>query len=40
VYFYIQPDFASSPATGTNNFFLQIRDAYFDLSFDAKKNTE
>lgn len=36
VYFYIQPDFASSPATGTNNF-LQIRDAYFDLSFDAKK---
>ncbi|UQD55316.1 porin [Flavobacterium sp. K5-23] len=36
VYFYIQPDFASSPATGVNNF-LQIRDAYFDLSFDAKK---
>lgn len=36
VYFYIQPDFASSPASGTNNF-LQLRDAYFDLSFDAKK---
>lgn len=36
VYFYIQPDIASSPSTGVNNF-LQIRDAYFDLSFDAKK---
>lgn len=36
VYFYIQPDFASSPASGVNNF-LQIRDAYFDLSFDSKK---
>lgn len=36
VYFYIQPDFASSPATGVNNF-VQLRDAYFDLSFDAKK---
>lgn len=36
VYFYIQPDLASSPATGVNNF-LQLRDAYFDLSFDTKK---
>jgi hypothetical protein len=36
VYFYIQPDIASSPSTGVNNF-LQLRDAYFDLSFDAKK---
>jgi hypothetical protein len=36
VYFYIQPDLASSPATGVNNF-VQLRDAYFDLSFDAKK---
>ncbi|TDE06489.1 porin [Flavobacterium hiemivividum] len=34
--FYIQPDLASSPSTGVNNF-LQLRDAYFDLSFDAKK---
>lgn len=36
VYFYIQPDFASSPTSGVNNF-AQIRDAYFDLSFDTKK---
>lgn len=36
VYLYIQPDFASSPATGVSNF-VQLRDAYFDLSFDAKK---
>ncbi len=36
VSFYIQPDLASSPSTGVNNF-LQIRDAYFDLSFDTKK---
>lgn len=36
VYFYIQPDFASSPTSGVNNF-AQIRDAYFDLSFDSKK---
>jgi hypothetical protein len=36
VYFYIQPDFASSPTSGVNNF-AQIRDAYFDLSFYAKK---
>jgi hypothetical protein len=36
VYFYFQPDFASSPASGVNNF-TQIRDAYFDLSFDKKR---
>lgn len=35
VYFYIQPDFASSPgAVGLN--FAQIRDAYFDVGLDAK----
>jgi hypothetical protein len=36
VYIYIQPDFASSPSTGSNNF-AQLRDAYFDLSLDQKK---
>ncbi|SFB13281.1 Phosphate-selective porin O and P [Flavobacterium swingsii] len=36
VYFYIQPDFASSPSTGVNNF-AQLRDAYVDVSFDKKK---
>ena len=36
VYFYIQPDVASSPASGVNHF-VQLRDAYFDLSFDTKK---
>ena len=36
VYIYIQPDLASSPASGVNHF-MQIRDAYFDLSFDKKK---
>ena len=35
VSFYIQPDLASSPATGVLNF-AQIRDAYFDLSLDEK----
>jgi hypothetical protein len=35
VYFYIQPDFASSASsTGLN--FAQIRDAYFDIGFDPK----
>ena len=35
VYFYIQPDFASSASsTGLN--FTQIRDAYFDIGFDPK----
>ncbi|MCV9929280.1 OprO/OprP family phosphate-selective porin [Flavobacterium sp. LS1R49] len=36
VYFYFQPDFASSPSTGINNF-VQIRDIYFDVSFDSKR---
>ena len=36
VYIYIQPDFASSPTTGANHF-AQLRDAYFDLSIDKKK---
>lgn len=36
VYFYVQPDFASSPISGANNF-VQLRDAYFDLSIDKKK---
>ena len=36
VYFYIQPDFASSPGGG-NQQFAQIRDAYFDLALDKKK---
>jgi len=33
VYFYIQPDFASS-ASSTNLHFVQIRDAYFDVGLD------
>ena len=36
VFIYIQPDFASSPSTGVNNF-AQLRDAYADISFDKKK---
>ncbi len=36
VYIYIQPDFASSPLSGANHF-GQLRDAYFDLSLDKKK---
>ena len=36
VYFYIQPDFASAPTSTVLNF-GQIRDAYFDVSFDKKK---
>lgn len=36
VYIYIQPDFASSPSSGVNNF-AQLRDAYFDLSFDKER---
>ena len=36
VYFYIQPDFASSAST-TGLHFAQIRDAYFDVSIDIKK---
>ena len=36
VYIYIQPDLASSAASN-NLHFTQIRDAYFDLALDAKK---
>lgn len=36
VFFYFQPDFASSPSSGMNNF-VQIRDIYFDVSFDSKR---
>lgn len=35
VYFYIQPDLASSAASN-NLHFGQIRDAYFDVGFDSK----
>ena len=35
VYFYIQPDFASS-ASSTNLHYGQLRDAYIDLGVDAK----
>ena len=35
VYVYIQPDLASSPASGVLNF-AQIRDAYFDVGVDPK----
>jgi Phosphate-selective porin O and P len=35
VYIYIQPDFGS--ATGTTQNIFQVRDAYFDVSFDKKK---
>lgn len=36
VFFYIQPDFASSPGGGRQQF-TQIRDAYFDVALDSKK---
>lgn len=36
LYFYIQPDFASSPGDGRQQF-AQIRDAYFDLALDRRK---
>jgi hypothetical protein len=36
VYIYIQPDFASS-ASSTGLHFAQLRDAYFDVSFDKKR---
>lgn len=34
VYFYFQPDFASSPASDKLHF-VQLRDAYFDIGIDA-----
>ena len=35
VYFYIQPDFASSPSSSAIHY-GQLRDAYFDLGFDKQ----
>lgn len=35
VYFYIQPDFASTPVSTVQNF-AQIRDAYFDIGIDSE----
>ena len=37
VYFYFQPDFASTPTSNSSLNFAQIRDAYFDISLDNKK---
>ena len=37
VYIYIQPDLASTPTGSSAIHFAQIRDAYFDLSLDRKK---
>lgn len=34
VYFYVQPDFASSPSADRLHF-VQLRDAYFDIGLDA-----
>lgn len=36
VFVYFQPDFASSPGSGINNF-VQLRDLYVDVSFDKKR---
>ncbi len=36
VYIYIQPDLASAPSSNSLHF-AQLRDAYFDLSFDKSK---
>lgn len=36
VYFYIQPDFASSPSSSSTLHFAQLRDAYFDIGLDSK----
>lgn len=36
VYFYIQPDLASAASTTSLNF-AQVRDAYFDVALDTKK---
>ena len=35
VYFYIQPDFASTPSSTAPQNFAQIRDAYFDIGLDS-----
>lgn len=39
VYFYVQPDFASS-ISSTGLHFTQLRDAYFDVGLDKKTNSE
>ena len=36
VYFYIQPDFASTPSSSSTLHFGQLRDAYFDVGLDSK----
>ncbi|MGV3589776.1 MAG: porin [Adhaeribacter sp.] len=37
VFIYIQPDLASTPSGSSTIHFAQLRDAYFDLSLDKKK---
>jgi len=37
VFVYVQPDFASSVSGTTGNNFAQLRDAYFDIALDEKK---
>ncbi|QNF33352.1 porin [Adhaeribacter swui] len=37
VFIYIQPDLASTPSGSSTIHFAQIRDAYFDLALDKKK---
>ncbi len=37
VYIYLQPDFASTPTGSSTIHFVQLRDAYFDLSLDREK---
>ncbi|KAA6435486.1 porin [Rufibacter glacialis] len=37
VYLYIQPDLASTPSGSSSLHFVQLRDAYFDLSLDKEK---
>ncbi|GAB2967477.1 OprO/OprP family phosphate-selective porin [Hymenobacter coalescens] len=36
VYFYLQPDFASTPGGSSTGQFAQVRDAYFDIGLDAQ----
>lgn len=35
IYFYLQPDFASTPGGSNSGHFGQLRDAYFDIGLDA-----
>lgn len=37
VYWYVQPDFASTPSGSSTGHFGQLRDSYADISFDSKK---